>query len=52
MGPLRGYIEYFVLCHVFLHEQVFMGKFVPSTLMNFPRTNPPNKQRRQPDEQP
>ena len=40
---LRRYIEYFVFRHVFLHEQVFMGKFVPSPLMNLPRTNQTNK---------
>ena len=38
-GSLRRYIEPFVFCHVFLHEQVFMGKFVPSPLTNLPRTN-------------
>ena len=42
-GSLRRYIKYFVFRHVFLHEQVFMGKFVPSPRMNFPRTNQTNK---------
>ena len=37
-GSLRQYIEYFVFRHVFLHEQVFMGKFVPSPLVYLPRT--------------
>ena len=37
-GSLRRYIEYFVFRHVFLHEQVFMGKFVPSPLTYLPRT--------------
>ena len=32
-----------IFSHVFLHEQVFMGKFVPSPRMNFPRTNQTNK---------
>ena len=37
-ASLRRYIEYFVFRHVFLHEQVFMGKFVPSPLVYLPRT--------------
>ena len=37
-GSLRRYNEYFVFRHVFLHEQVFMGKFVPSPLVYLPRT--------------
>ena len=37
------YIVYFIFRHVFLHEQVFMGKFVPNPLMNLPRTNQTNK---------
>ena len=44
-GSLRRYIEYFVFRQVFVHEQVFMGKFVPSPRMNFPRTNQTNKYR-------
>ena len=42
-GSLRRYIEYFVLHYVFLHEQVFMGNFVPSPLTNLPRTNQTNQ---------
>ena len=37
-GSLRRYIEYFVFRHVFLHEQVFTRKFVPSPLTYLPRT--------------
>ena len=37
-GSLRRYIEYFVFRHVFLHEQVFMGKFLPSPFTYLPRT--------------
>ena len=49
-GSLRRYIEYFVFRHVFLHEQVFMGKFIPSPLTYLPRTTKQTKMR--PDEQP
>ena len=42
-GSLRRYIEYFVFRHVFLHEQVFMGKFVPSPLTYLPRTTKQTK---------
>ena len=42
-GPLRQYIEYFIFRHVFLHKQVFMGKFVPSPLTNSPQTYETNK---------
>ena len=42
-GSLRGYIEYFVFRHVFLHEQLFMGKFVPSPLTYLPRTTKQTK---------
>ena len=44
-GSLRRYIKYFVFRHVFLHEQVFMGKFVPNPRMNFPQTYQTNKYR-------
>ena len=37
-GSLRRYIEYFVFRHVFLHEQVFMGKFVRSPFTYLPAT--------------
>ena len=42
-GSLRRYIEYFVFRHVFLHEQVFMGKFVPIPLTYLPRTTKQTK---------
>ena len=42
-GSLQRYIEYFVFRHIFLHEQVFMGKFMASPRMNFPWTNQINK---------
>ena len=42
-GSLHRYIEFFVFRHVFLHEQVFMGKFVPSPLMYLPRTTKQTK---------
>ena len=42
-GSLRRYIEHFFFRHVFLHEQVFLGKFVPSPLMYLPRTTAQTK---------
>ena len=42
-GSLRRYIEYFVFRHVFLHEQVFMGKFVLSPLTYLPWTTKQTK---------
>ena len=42
-GSLSRYIEYFVFRHVFLHEQVFMGKFVLSPLTYLPWTTKQTK---------